>query len=209
MRATPGALRQAAGQPLSDPHDAAHQQLSCPQAVTSCRKTRTLHRVTANRSPHETDWARWLRRELHDRGWQPIELSRRSNGRIATSQPTRWLRKGRVPDPASISVVCDILGVPAIYGMVAAGHLPADAIGATLVQQPDLTTASTRRLLEELARRLPAQADPGQRDDLGDRRRAQAGQQFTEDPDGLYDPDVILGPPADDTRSTGTGNPQN
>ena len=114
----------------------------------------------------DTGWARWLRDQLRERDWQPIEVTRRSDGKVASSQMTRWLDSSRTPDIESIRKVCAILGVPAVAGMIAAGRLRPEDVGATIVQRTNLRGLSKTELLayyralgEELAARIPDDAE--------------------------------------------------
>jgi hypothetical protein len=75
---------------------------------------------------------------------------------------TRWLDSSRIPDLESIRKVCAVLGVPAVAGMIAAGRLKPDDVGATVVLHDDLTELTNAELLargqailEALAARIP------------------------------------------------------
>lgn len=100
-------------------------------------------------------WARWLQEQLDERGWQDIEVAKRSGGTIVSSQMTRWLNTERRPDMRSIRKVCAVLGVRPVEGMIAAGYLDPDDIGAT-IRQVDPDALTDRELIDELARRLDA-----------------------------------------------------
>jgi transcriptional regulator with XRE-family HTH domain len=155
-----------------------------------CPQARTLWPVAA-KTDGETTWARWLRERLRERGWQPIDITRRTG--IASSQTSRWLDSPRLPDAASVRKVCAALNVPKVEGLIAAGILEhADIDGVVIVEQPDprkLTAAELvarqRELLEETATRL---RNPG---------AATVTHLPAHPDDGLFNPNVIWGPPAD------------
>ena len=114
-------------------------------------------RVAAT-NPDRSDWARWLQAQLDERGWIQAELVRRSAGAISRARVSRWLG-GANPDLDAIRATCAALGVPAVEGMIAAGHLLPDDVGATVIQRPDPAGLTKRELLAELDRRLPDDAE--------------------------------------------------
>lgn len=67
---------------------------------------------------------------------------------------SKWLRGEELPRIDAIRTVCAALGIPAVEGMVAAGHLEPDDVGAVIAERIDVTGLTSRELLEELARRL-------------------------------------------------------
>jgi hypothetical protein len=149
--------------------------------------------VTATNSD-ESSWARWLQEQLDLRGWQDVDVSKRSGGSIASSQMTRWLNKGRRPDRESVRKVCAVLDVPRVRGMIAAGYIDPADIGVTVVEETNLANLERRELvargravLEELARRIPDGAQDG-----ATVTRLPAHP----DDDGLYADGVIFGPPS-------------
>lgn len=113
-----------------------------------------------------TPWSRWLRKELREREWKDAELVRRADGRFGSSEVSRWLAGKVTPKLDSIRTVCDVLGVPAVQGMIAAGHLEAADVGATIVELPPLQTEqlSNADLLDEIGRRLEQALRPSNED---------------------------------------------
>lgn len=87
----------------------------------------------------------WRRGDLVDQGIPKDRLS-------------KWLRGEEVPKIDMIRRVCSILDVPAVDGMVAAGHLRAEDVGATVVRLNDARELTDRALLDELAERLAERA---------------------------------------------------
>lgn len=117
-----------------------------------CLRARTLLRVAAADTQSETGWARWLREQLRERDWQPIEITRRTG--IASSQTSRWLDSPRVPDVPSIKKVCRAFDVPVVTGLLAAGVLDRSDIDGVVVEVVDLSRVSGRALADEVAERL-------------------------------------------------------
>lgn len=99
-------------------------------------------------------WAGWLQRALDQRDWKPSELTKRSGGAISSSQLTRWLAGDYLPKLDAIRAVCAVLGVPPVEGMIAAGHLVPEDVGATITGSWQIHEVSNPELLGELARRL-------------------------------------------------------
>jgi hypothetical protein len=149
-------------------------------------------------------WARWLQQQLDARGWQDIEVARRSGGKIASSQMTRWLNTTRRPDMDSIRKVCAVLDVRPVEGMVAAGYLDPEDIGATILRV-DAAGLSNRELVDEIGRRLSVTSGEHPTEsptDLDDRRRSRPLRpRGVEGVDWAAKPLVV--PP------TGKPNPQN
>jgi transcriptional regulator with XRE-family HTH domain len=130
--------------------------------------------VAATEPSGVTDWARWLQAQLDELGWRRSDLTNRAPG-VNKDRLSKWLRSEEVPRLEAIRRVCAALGVPAVQGMVAAGHLRPEDVGATVLQLPDVWRPSKRELLEEIARRIPDDAsvdDPPLTAELDDHRRS-------------------------------------
>lgn len=117
-----------------------------------------------------TGWGDWLRDQLAERGWIAADLIRHSDEQISSSQTTRWLNKGQSPTFESVRAVCTVLGVRVIDGLLAAGLLSPEDIGATVITRPrTLTETPNRELAAEFVRRLTevVRDKPGESDDSG------------------------------------------
>lgn len=115
-----------------------------------------------------TTWARWLRDALAEREWSQADLVRRSNGDFADSEVSRWLSGKVNPKIPNIRKVCALLGVAPVEGIIAAGHLEPDDVGATVISRPRQTHELPElELIEELRRRALERG--GQPSDEGDR----------------------------------------
>jgi hypothetical protein len=108
-------------------------------------------------------WRTWLRAKLDEKRWRPADLIRAAGAageRLESSQVTRWLRGGQVPNFDSVRAVCLALEVPVVEGLVNAGLVPPAEVGATVtVQSITVEDIGSETLLAELARRLSLTAD--------------------------------------------------
>ncbi|MFC5993517.1 helix-turn-helix domain-containing protein [Pseudonocardia hispaniensis] len=112
--------------------------------------------MTAPDTQRGSSWAVWLQNRLDERSWRQAELVNRSGGTVTRAQVSRWLKGGHVPDIASIRDVCEVLGVPAVEGMIAAGHLSPEDLGVSVIERHrEARDLSKRELLAELDRRIP------------------------------------------------------
>jgi transcriptional regulator with XRE-family HTH domain len=68
------------------------------------------------------DFRRWFAEQLRRRGWNQADFVRESG--FATGTVSRWINGSRLPDPASIDLIADVLGADVKTVMVLAGHLP-------------------------------------------------------------------------------------
>lgn len=107
----------------------------------------------------DTAWARWLRTRLDERGWTQTALTQATGEIFDSSRVSRWLREGQTPDMRSVRAVCSAFGVPAVEGMIAAGYLLPEDVGAKITQRLDPGELSNRELLAEVERRLEAVTD--------------------------------------------------
>jgi transcriptional regulator with XRE-family HTH domain len=147
--------------------------------------------VTATNTP--PGFAAWLQRQLDVRRWPRSELVRRSG--IGKDRLSKWLRAEEVPRLDAIRAVCAALGVPAVEGMVAAGHLRPDDVGAVVVQPPGPWRPSKRELLLEIARRIP-DVDLEMQAEGATVTQLPVSRATVDESEGLYDEDAILGPPS-------------
>lgn len=123
-----------------------------------------------------TGWARFLRDALDERDWSAAELARHIDGRLGTGEISKWLNGKVTPGLASIRAVCRALDVPAVQGMIAAGHLTPDDVGVTVINRPrsiEPEDLSNDELIGVLARRLKATAD-----EQGESEKSEESDQF-------------------------------
>lgn len=66
----------------------------------------------------------WLKRQLVRREWTQADFSRRLD--TSPGNVSRWIKGERVPDPASIDKIADVLGVDLDLVLALAGHRPPD-----------------------------------------------------------------------------------
>lgn len=92
-------------------------------------------------------WAQWLQSRLDERGMKPAALIRASGGKVTSPRLANWLSGKEVPRMSSIRAVCAALGVPAVEGAIAAGHLVPEDVGAVVVDRPPLRSLTKRELL--------------------------------------------------------------
>ena len=114
--------------------------------------------AATNPSP-DVSWARWLQAQLDERGWRRSDLIERSPD-VTKDRLSKWLRSEEVPRIAAIRSVCRTLGIPAVEGLVAAGHLEPADVGAAITQRIGVTGLTDWELLEEIARRLAEGRQP-------------------------------------------------
>jgi protein involved in polysaccharide export with SLBB domain len=120
---------------------------------------------------------------------------RHSGGAVSRPQASRWLA-GAVPDLDGISATCSALRVPVLDFLNAAGYVDLSNVGV-VIERVDVTGLTKAELLREIARRIP--------DATPDRDGATVTHLPTHPDDGgLFNPNVIWGPPTADTAHRDT-----
>jgi hypothetical protein len=101
-------------------------------------------------------WSRWLDSHLRRLKWDNVDLVRAADGAFGTDAVSRWRTGKMTPKVPAIREVCRALGLPAVEGMIAAGLITADDVGATLVTPPPARASAltSDELLAEIGRRL-------------------------------------------------------
>jgi len=110
-------------------------------------------------------WARWLQAQLDERGWKRSDLIQRSPD-VTKDRLSKWLRGEEVPRIGAVRAVCRALRVKAVEGLVAAGHLEPDDVGAVIAERITVTGLTDRELLEEIARRMAEGRQPDTGEDV-------------------------------------------
>lgn len=105
-------------------------------------------------------WARWLHAQLDKKRLTPAALIRASGGALSSPRLTNWLSGKETPRLSSIRIVCATLNVPAVEGMIAAGHLRPEDVGATVVHPPEPRPITKREVLDWIARNAPDEDTP-------------------------------------------------
>ena len=113
----------------------------------------------------DTPWQRWLRHELAQRGWRPVDLSRASS--VQRSVVGRWISEGTVPDVRTARKAARALDVSLQELLVQAGVLTEDE-AAPQTRPADPTALTDTALLGELARRLAERHTQGHVGHLGE-----------------------------------------
>lgn len=99
--------------------------------------------VTDVEAPVTVNFPLWLRQELDDREWTPMEFSRRLG--VGHGTISMWLSGKRHPNPKSIKLVADALVIDEDVAMIAAGHKSPDPY-----LDPDNPTARLSPLIEKI-----------------------------------------------------------
>jgi len=95
------------------------------------------------KSVRDRTFGQWLQHQLDRREWTKAEFARRLG--VANGDVSRWVRDERVPSPASIDRIADVLGVDVDLALTMAGHRPPD-----LHVDPDSATAQLMPLIEKI-----------------------------------------------------------
>jgi hypothetical protein len=99
-----------------------------------------------------TSWSEWLRHQLRKRQWKDADLVRGADGKFGSSEVSRWLAGKVIPKIPSIRMVCEVLGIPAVEGMIAAGHVQPEDLGVTVAPAAEIETLTNAELAGELYR---------------------------------------------------------
>lgn len=122
--------------------------------------------TSADETSDPSKFDSWLQEQLDARGWIAADLIRASGNVLTSPRLTNWLSGKEVPRLPKIRVVCSALGVTPAEGMIAAGHLRPEDVGATVVQAPRPWRPSKRQVLAALDELIPDDAvEPVRLDD--------------------------------------------
>jgi hypothetical protein len=139
---------------IDDDHGA-DKVTTCGFVRRPCRQAARAQVPSPTVAANNDGWRTWLRGQLDLRRWRPADLVRAGEGRLESSQVTRWLRSDQAPSFDSVRAVCLALKVPVVEGLLAAGMVDPGEVGATVVvAERPIEDLGDRTLIEELARRL-------------------------------------------------------